>query len=218
MTKATSENNVSGFLEFELIRLAERINVSGNLTDAQIQAIAKNIIATYPNETIADFKICFEGMSNGKYIKQDKLFKLDGSEIGYAIGKYLDEKYQVLENELMKEKDTYQKNVYNSNTDWLKLWEEAIKMPVHEDFKNNAGSRNMHQLSYLKALNEKEINSEGQEKPKRKPYPTSSAEEVIKHELHLQYIRENYDARTADKKPNWLPEKEWIDNHLESIS
>src|SRR5687768_8625592 len=60
MILATDEKTVAGFVEFELIKLAERINVGGNLTPAQIEFVALQLVGMYPNETIADFKICFE--------------------------------------------------------------------------------------------------------------------------------------------------------------
>jgi hypothetical protein len=125
MILATDEKNVSGFIEFELIKLAERINVSGNLTAEQIEFIALQLIREFPNESIADFKICFERGATGAY---GKIFKLDGVEVGQWMQKYLDDKYKVLETQLMKEKDELYKRPVQ-NTDWLQLWKESIAKP-----------------------------------------------------------------------------------------
>lgn len=57
----------------------------------------------------------------------------------------------------------------------------------------------------------KEIADEGDWLPKKPaPYPSCSESEVRKRELHLQYIKENYDPRTADKLPTWIEESEWL--------
>lgn len=208
MVKALGQQSVQAFIEFELIKLAERINVSGNLTDGQIQYIANHLVKEYPNETIADFKICFDKASNGAY---GKIWKLDGVEVGLWVKSYLDEKYIVLENQLMKEKEVYHNQVQSSKVDYLQLWKEAIELGEHPDA-SKPMSLNMSKLNYLKEITQKEINSEGQEKPARKFYASTSKEESDKFDLHLQWIRENFDARTGDKKPTWIPENEWLNN------
>lgn len=40
--------------------------------------------------------------------------------------------------------------------------------------------------------------------------PTQTPEDVVLHDLHIQYIKENYDARTGHKLENWKPEDEWL--------
>lgn len=206
MILATGEQKVRAFVEFELIKLAERINVGGNLTDGQIQFIASQLVETYPNETIGDFKLCFERGSSGQY---GKIFKLDGVEVGNWMKVYLDEKYQVLERQLMKEKDdfyTYAKQ----HTDWLKLWEESIKKTDAEGGVKTT-SKNIHYLNQLRGMTPEEVEVKGQEKPKYEAYPVSSIAEIEKHELHLEWARRNFDTRTGDKLPTWKPEAEWVE-------
>lgn len=41
-------------------------------------------------------------------------------------------------------------------------------------------------------------------------YRPLSDEEITKRELHLQYVKENYDPRTAEKLPTWIEESEWL--------
>lgn len=206
MVKASGQQSVQAFIEFELIKLAERINVSGNLTDGQIQYIANHLVKEYPNETIADFKICFDKASNGAY---GKIWKLDGVEVGLWVKSYLDEKYIVLENQLMKEKEVYHNQVQSSKVDYLQLWKEAIELGEHPDA-SKPMSLNMSKLNYLKEITDQEIKKEGQEKPARKFYASTSKEESDKFDRHLEWIRENFDARTGDKKPTWIPENEWL--------
>lgn len=208
MILATGEKSVQGFIEFELIKLAERINVSGNLTDAQIEFIASQLVGAYPNETIADFKLCFEGLATGKYSPKGKLFKLDGVEVGQAMQMYLDEKYTVLETELMKEKDELWKK-QSSNTDWLQVWKEAIdKTDAEGGVKTQ--SQNMAYFNHVKAMTEKEIDREGQERPRPKTYPSTPLSVIEQRELHIQWIKENYDPYTAKPLPGWISEEEWL--------
>jgi hypothetical protein len=207
MVLATDEKTVAGFIEFELIKLAERINVGGNLTPGQVEFIASQLVDAYPNETIADFKICFERGSSGVY---GKIWKLDGVEIGNWMKAYLDEKYQVLENELMKEKDHQYKQPIQ-NTDWLQLWKESIEKTDKEGGVKTT-TQNIHFLNNLRGLTDQEIKEQGQEKPKAKFHPTTTPSQAAAHELHLEWIRRNYDKYTGDKLPTWIPEKEWLDS------
>lgn len=41
-------------------------------------------------------------------------------------------------------------------------------------------------------------------------YTPPTDEQIAAHDLHIQYIRENYDPYTGKKKENWQPEEEWI--------
>lgn len=218
MVLATSEKTVQGFIEFELIKLAERINVSGNLTDGQVEFIASQLLGLYPNETIGDFKLCFEGISIGKYIKQDKLFKLDGVEIGYAMGQYLDEKYEVLESELMKEKD----NMYQKpNNDWLQVWKEAVEKTEKEGGVKTT-SQNMSYLNHVRSITDKEIKAEGQEKPKYKPTPytdESYMEERNKkiREFQERGFREKHPDATEDQVKAYMDHMKTLEPKIERV-
>src|SRR5688572_20387869 len=119
MVRALGERSVQAYIEFELINLADRINVSGNFTPAQVEFVASQLLRLYPDESLADFKICFERGAAGAY---GKIFKLAGIEIGQWMAQYLDQKYQVLENQLREEKDTYKNVSVRTSSDWLQLW------------------------------------------------------------------------------------------------
>lgn len=202
MQKEVGTRQVAQALDLQLTRLVANLNLKWNLNDNQIQQIVIDLLDKYPNESLEDFILVFKRARQGEF---GDLFRLDSPVIFSWMETYLDEKYAVIENKLATEKDDYFKPVKHepSSTEWLKKWKSEIESI---------------EIKKVAPMTERDIAKEGRETPKKVAYPTSSAEEVIKHELHLQYIRENYDARTADKKPNWLPEKEWIDNHLESIS
>lgn len=99
---AIGEDAVLLQVRFELIHLAALMSVGGNLNDAQAKFIAKQLCDMYPNETLADFKLCFQRGAIGLY---GDIQRMDGITIGGWMKAYLDEKYQVLEDMLMKEKD-----------------------------------------------------------------------------------------------------------------
>lgn len=43
-------------------------------------------------------------------------------------------------------------------------------------------------------------------------HPVTTADDIMQKELHIQYIRENYDPITKEKRPTWLAEDEWLKN------
>lgn len=101
---------VQRYVEFELIKLAALINTGGNLTDIQVSFVAEALIREYPNETLADFRLCLQRAAIGKY---GDVFRVDPIVIGKWMKLYLDEKYQVAEDELMKSKEDFK-----SQYDW----------------------------------------------------------------------------------------------------
>src|SRR5690242_12770425 len=213
LAQATSENSVRAFIEFELIKLAESINVSGNLTDGQISAIARGIVEDYPNETIADFKICFTKAAKGDY---GKIWKLDGIEVGVWVKTYLDQKYEVLEEQLANEKDTYKNQVFQqvrSDADWLQLWKEAIELNPDEKVKTQ--STNLTVLNNIRAMTPSEIEKKGQLKPEHHNHPSTRLSELQAHEKHLRYIKANYDTYTGKPlKDVWVKEEIWNENNV----
>lgn len=207
MVLATGEKTVAGFIEFELIKLAERINVSGNLTDSQIEFIASQLLGMYPNETIADFKICFEKGASGAY---GKIFKLDGVEVGQWMKLYLDEKYQVMENQLMKEKDEiYKKPVQNQ--DWLQLWKEAIEKTEQEGATKTTKFSN-EAFKKVRDITNKEIEAEGKDKPLPKSHSFTSEGDIIQHNERMRKWQE---ATYRERHPSATEEE--VAAFLESI-
>lgn len=203
---AVGEKSVCGFLEFELIKLAERINVSGNLTPGQTEFIAGQLIREFPNETLADFKLCFERGAFGKY---GRIFKLDGIELGVwmrgirdADGKikqlgYLDEKYELMQDEMMKEKDNQWERA-KTNTDWLKLWQESIQKTDEEGGVKNT-SRNLFMIANAR---KREI---GKPNPDPiEPYPSTPASYQEKIDAAVRkgrelHFREKYPGATDEQ-------------------
>lgn len=106
LIKIVGQGKIVIFLKLELAKLCERVNVGGNLTSGQIEFIATQLVEMFPGESLADFKICFERGCIGQY---GEIFRMDGIVIRQWMEKYLDEKYQIIEEELRQEKDNLYK-------------------------------------------------------------------------------------------------------------
>lgn len=123
------EGAVLNQIEFELECLADLMSVGGNLKPAQISFIAKQLIELHPSESIADFKLCFQRGAMGAY---GEIQRMDGITLGIWMRGYLDEKYEVLERQLMAEKESFYRPVKtdadydaDKHSSWLKKLAEA---------------------------------------------------------------------------------------------
>lgn len=152
---STLESSVIAQLEFMLIDLASLMSVGGNLNKAQVPFIARHILEIYPNESLADFKICFQRGAIGSY---GEIQRLDGITIRGWITKYLDEKYTIVEDLLMREKE----NLYSIRTD---IPEDINRML--ETYKQSIKSIDVRAIP---TLTDEEAGEEGQPEPKKKKY------------------------------------------------
>jgi hypothetical protein len=154
LIKIIGRSKIIIFLKLELAKLSERVNVGGNLTASQIEFISTQLVEMFPNESLADFKICFERGAIGQY---GEIFRMDGIVIRQWMEKYLDEKYQIIEEELKSEKDNPHAPVkpgeYNSNEHSRRLQQWLDQ--VQKDLKKVPG------------MSDKDIRKYGQEKPVR---------------------------------------------------
>lgn len=198
--KVTDPKKIEAFLAFLMSREVvmmwngdQRLNLQAH----QMPIIARTLMDTFKNESLADFTVCFRRGVAGIY---GDIFRIDLAVLTGWMTKYLEEKYQVIEDQLVKEKDSYQKPIVpeNSDRDWLGEWQKAIEA--------SEGTRMAAQIT------QEQIEQEGQETPKKESYPTTSRNEVQLRLLHLEYIKENYDARTGKPLATWVPEKDWIEN------
>jgi hypothetical protein len=88
-------------IEFELVKILPLVSVGGSLNSTQVEFVAGALLEAYPNETLADFKIAFQRGCIGQY---GDIYRLDGIVIRGWVDKYLDEKYQLIEAETLKNK------------------------------------------------------------------------------------------------------------------
>lgn len=154
MVKAVGEGNIKAYLEFELIKLANLVSIGGNLNNAQVVFIAQELINIFPNESLADFKLCFSRGAIGQY---GEIYRLDGIVLREWMRQYLDEKYQVLENQLQKQKQSEVQIQEAAATS------ESIKAHI-EVWKKSVESGT---VKSVRPLTEEELRQEGREHSKR---------------------------------------------------
>jgi hypothetical protein len=128
MIKVTGKASIVLYIQFELIQLSQLISVNGNLTNAQIEFIAVQLVDYFPGESIADFKICFQRGAIGQY---GEIFRMDGIVIRKWMEQYLEEKYTIVEEELKKSPDSMYKQSEvkthdERHSDWLDKWQKEV--------------------------------------------------------------------------------------------
>jgi hypothetical protein len=99
--KITGQGAVVRFVEFELVKMSALVSVGNNLSDLQVQFIATQLVEMFPNESLVDFKLCFERGCIGQY---GEIFRMDGIVLRKWMERYLEEKYEVIEYELKRER------------------------------------------------------------------------------------------------------------------
>jgi hypothetical protein len=169
------------------------LTVGGNLREGQALEIAIQLIGDFPNESLEDFCLCLRRGIKGAYKIDGKsdIFRFDILVINNWMKAYLDEKYKVMEDQLMKEKDELYKPIPQNN-DWLQLWKEAVEKSDSEGGVKTT-SRNMDYLNHLKALTPEEIKAEGQVKPQKvTPYKDRHTPEWYELRDRIQRIASEF--------------------------
>lgn len=135
VSKVIGRLKVVIFVKLELIKLSERISVSGNLTEPQLEFIATQLVEMFPNESLADFKLCFERGCIGQY---GEIYRMDGIVLREWMKQYLFEKYEVIEAEIKQQKSTEEPDGnegpgYREFKEWAKTMAESTKVPGMTD-------------------------------------------------------------------------------------
>ena len=200
--------SIEACLALEIAKVSNMITAGGNLRQGQAVEIARELIAEHPNESLEDFCLCLRRGIKGIY---GDIFRFDVVVIFGWFKQYLEEKYQVLENKLMSEKDNqYEPLVPDFSVQSDTLTDEIKKQKEKERLKAWLEAIKGVDEKKIAPLTEDDIRKEGQEKPKANFHPVTTLSQAQAHELHLEWIRQNFDKYTADKLPTWKPEKEWI--------
>lgn len=152
-------------LDIQLTKLVKSLNLKWNLQDGQIKTIVEDLIDKYPNETLEDFILVFRRARMGGFKDEDgktTIFRLDSAVIFGWMEIYLGEKYDALEAKLKAEKDDQYKRVKT----------EDIRAEKHQAWldklKEACGVKDI--VNKVPTLPADIILSEGQEKPKPKPF------------------------------------------------
>lgn len=204
------QNVIEATLAAEIMKCSNMLTVGGNLREGQALQIAIQLIADFPNESLEDFCLCLRRGIKGHY---GPIYRFDVMVIytwmkgiddrDKHIPGYLDEKYEAMEAKLMQEKEELYKPVKLEapDPDKHQQWLDKLKSVVAP----MDGRK-------IPPLTDEDIKQEGQEKPKPKTHPVTTLSQARKHELHLEWIRQNFDTYTGDKLPTWKPEQEWIES------
>src|SRR6185436_8236158 len=192
VSKVVDQKTIEAFIAIELTKLKSMVNIDErlNLQSHQIPVIAASLLDLYSNESLADFKICFQRGAMGRY-SGGKLFRLDGAVIADWMQAYLDEKYQAVETKLMQEKDKHgfeQTETAKDPDSWLKLWMESIRYKPQETNNEKANEFERKKIAYV----------------------PPSPEKVIERELHLQWIKENFDPISGKPLAGFKDEQAWL--------
>lgn len=194
------------YVEAEIIKLAGMLNINPalNIKAAQVPVIAQTLLETYKWESLEDFTLCFRKAAAGLY---GEIYRVDGAVIGIWMSRYLDEKYDALEQRKAKEKHA------DKNVDLSKIAKEA-------EAEYGPGTEKYKQAEKMAADLIASIQDKPKDNAKENRYqreklnytPTHSEEQVKKVALHNRYLHENYNMKTGEKLYSWLPEEEWLKN------
>lgn len=196
LTKAVGEQTVLGQIEFELIKLASLMSVGGNLNNSQVQFIARQLLNSYPTESIADFKICFERGAFGNY---GAIQRMDGITVREWMAKYLEEKYLVVEDMLMKEKDDIYKPAKLTETEI----EHVNRIDVTAMLNEYAESVKAFDTRAILTMSEDEIEKEGQERSSRIVYRYDETEAGIRLREAHEKIFAGQELEVRKRHPEW---------------
>jgi hypothetical protein len=185
MIKAIGEAPVLSQIEFELVRLSELMTVGGNLNIALVTFIARQLVELYPNESIADFKLCFERGAIGHY---GNIQRMDGITIRGWMEQYLESKYEEHERILINNKKSEKTQIEIIADD------ETANKYIQEMLDNFSDSKP------VVPITEQEIKREGREKPAKPVYIQPDENYLRMQELKMQFGRECCDLHTGRPK------------------
>lgn len=178
LERVVGRTQIARYVEFELVKLTQLVSVGGNLNDPQVQFIASQLVEIFPNESLADFKICFQRGCMGQY---GEIYRMDGIVLRQWMEKYLEEKYAIVEEDWRKQKQEEKKQITpQGEHDWFKVWKESVdKLPHSKRFD----------------LTQEEIEKEGQVKPppiEYNPSPIAQIEMINRHKEKITEARRKY--------------------------
>lgn len=209
----TGYNCVKRWLEFELIKANELLGVYSGLNDAQVQFIAEVFLKDFENESLADFKICLATGCSGRYNlgENNDLKRFDPIVWRRWFSQYLAEKYQAIEENLMKEPENLYEvkkipgQLYTYTPDVANKAIKEIQRII--DSTPRPGSVGMRQIQ---DLTQKEIAREGKDRPAKLPKPKSGTRaDYEMRELHFKWIADNYD-KYGRPLAGWIDENTYI--------
>jgi hypothetical protein len=182
---------IEAFIAYHLIHVSAMINVDTrlNLQPAQVKFIAQSLRENFSYESLADINLCLKRGAMGFY---GDIFRIDGAVIMGWMEKYLDEKYDALEQRKAKEKHPDKAKPVKQVVDGSKYIKQMLEnLGVPNDPPKDNAKENAYQRHKVESQ-----------------HHVTTADELQKKQLHIEYIRANYNP-DGSKKPTWIPEQDW---------
>lgn len=124
MVKEVGRKKLALVLDYHLSRLVSLLNLNLTLNDVQLGVIVEDLLDRYPQETIEDFILIFKKARQGEY---GELFRVDSAIVFKWVEKYLQEKYQAMEDKLQREKNKSTSGPsHEIKQEFLDEWTQAI--------------------------------------------------------------------------------------------
>jgi hypothetical protein len=183
-----------------ILKYGNMLAVSGGLKQGQPLEIAKMLVEEYPYNSIEDFNVM---LSRGVKSRYGQIFRFDISVIYDWMQKYTDEFYE--ERERLVKANKVQEVVTSVHQERSEEENKRIDELLNGFLKQIEAVEAKKPFS----MSREDIQREGREKPNRPNY-IPDPELIVMSDLRIRYSRENYDARTMAKLPNWLPFDEWL--------
>lgn len=206
LKKIVEPKEIKSVLDLAVMDLALNLNLGNTVNDFQVKNIVEDLLHEFPNESIEDFLLVFKNARHGHY---GTIYRLDIAVIFQWVRQHLEEKYIVLEDNLMNEKENEYRSYKFEGKQQPNPDGSMPSIDVDKLLAEYLESIKRVQMKVPMPLTKKQIIEEGGEKPKAKKYVSPSVEYVKDAEIHRLYLLANYDPQTGNKKECWLPENEW---------
>jgi hypothetical protein len=179
-------------IEFELNKLAQSVNVDQRLTlqRHQVPVIAEMIYDNWKTISLEEVALCLKRGGAGAY---GEIFRLDGAVITSWLTVYAEERAYLSEIQVQKEAKKHEEAEVDYAAFKKRLDEERSKQHIDKAMEANR--------KRTEAMNV--VEGEAWKGPPKE-------DDVRKRLLHIDWIRENFDAKTGNKKPGWISEPEWL--------
>lgn len=187
VAKVTGIEPVYNQVEFELIKCMALLNLNLTIKEAQYPHLAKELVETFPNESIEDFQLCFKKGIRGTY---GTIYNVDLAVLSRWMGEYLEEKYQLIESAPKQEE--------LSEVDY-----EAFKKRIEEK-RNQERERAEAQREEKKKLAQDIIEGKS-----GLAYTPLTEEQLKERELKRLWGLECHDLYTGKPNSNYIPFEQW---------
>lgn len=220
LEKYVPRKDIKLLLDVHLLKFIKSLNLKWTISDDQVMPIVEDLLYKYPNESIEDFLLVFRKARMGEFKDENgnsTIYRLDGAVIFGWMDQYLEQKYEVLERNLYKEKDQVHNAFKKAEKDYLKLWKDSIDLLAEKDRKAGKVADTPKTAAIRMKLNQltrEQILEEGQADPKRKVEAFTPEEYKKMHDMKVEYGRECTDIYSGNVKPGMPSFEDWLKDKL----